>query len=69
MGKFQTGSSRPYSCMHVEKNVAQADRGAYIQSDVGCLKTKIQRLGIRTWNVRSLYATAKLDNAIEEANT
>ena len=36
-------------------------------TDVGCLKTKRQPLRIGTWNVRTLYATGKLDNAIKEA--
>ena len=36
-------------------------------TDVGCLKTKRQPLRIGTWNVRTLYETGKLDNAIKEA--
>ena len=38
-----------------------------IQTDVVCLKIKRQPLRIGTWNVRTLYATGKLDNAIKEA--
>ena len=38
-----------------------------LQTDVGCLKTKIQTLRMGTWNVMSFYATGKLDNAINEA--
>ena len=44
-----------------------SNRSRRPQTDVGCLKTKIQPLRIGTWNVRSLYATGKLDNAIKEA--
>ena len=38
-----------------------------LQTDGGCLKTKRQPLRIGTWNVRTLYATGTLDNAIKEA--
>ena len=44
-----------------------SNRSRRLQTDVGCLKTKRQPLRIGTWNVRSLYATGKLDNAIKEA--
>ena len=44
-----------------------SNRSGRLQTDVGCLKTKRQPLRIGTWNVRSLYATGKLDNAIKEA--
>ena len=42
-----------------------SNRSRRLQTDVGCLKTKRQPLRIGTWNVRSLYATGKLDNAIK----
>ena len=44
-----------------------SNRSRRLQTDVGCLKTKRQPLRIGTWNVRSVYATGKLDNAIKEA--
>ena len=44
-----------------------SNRSRRLQIDVGCLTTKRQPLRIGTWNVRSLYATGKLDNAIKEA--
>ena len=43
------------------------NRSRRLQTDVGCLKTKSQLLRIGTWNVRTLYETGKLDNAIKEA--
>ena len=49
------------------RDVAPTDLGGYRLHDVGCLKTKRQPPRIGTWNVRSLYATGKLDNAIKEA--
>ena len=44
-----------------------SNRSWRLHTDVGCLQTKRQPLRIGTWNVRSLYATGKLDNAIKEA--
>ena len=37
-----------------------------LQTNVGCFKTKRQPLIIGTWNVRTLYAMGKLDNATKE---
>ena len=46
-----------------------SNRSRRLHTDVGCLKTKRQPLRIGTWNVRSLYATGKLNNAIKRQNT
>ena len=49
------------------KEECSLNRSRWLKTDVGCLKTKRQPLRIGTWNVRTLYATAKLDNAMKEA--
>ena len=50
-----------------EEGEASSNRSRRLHPDVGCLKTKRQLLRIGTWNVRSLYATGKLDNATKDA--